>query len=155
MSVVYSIRDGRSKNEISTWPRYDLWKQKTLGYEGTCCWVFVDYPVYHHFSWIISFIHIQYRVKCRYSAVNDNMILHMVRQWLRSICIRGHIHKTPHISPSRASYGVSIEMMWEKIYHVITAPPYCIYKLRPCSQEILIIISKLILRVVYTAHKTR
>ena len=33
--------------------------------------------------------------------------------------------QTPHISPSRASYGVSIVRIWEKIDRVITAP-HCI-----------------------------
>ena len=61
----------------------------------------------------------------RYSLVQYIMILHTVLQWQRqSINETVDSQKTPHISPSRASYGVSIERVWVKIDYIIT-PLHC------------------------------
>ena len=62
----------------------------------------------------------------RYRAVQHNMLLHMVRKWLKhSMLQRIYSQTTPHISPSRASYGVSFMRIRVKIDRVITAP-HCI-----------------------------
>ena len=63
----------------------------------------------------------------RYSAAQHNMSLRMLQKWLRqNTHQRLYSQKTPHISPSRASYGVSFVRIWVKIDRVITAP-YCIF----------------------------
>ena len=41
--------------------------------------------------------------------------------WSRTYTKSHHSQKTPHISPSRVSYGVSIVRIWEKIDHIIMA----------------------------------
>ena len=47
-------------------------------------------------------------VECRYSTVQHNTILHMVWQWLmQNMHLRLYSQKTTHISPLRASYGLS------------------------------------------------
>ena len=69
-------------------------------------------------------------VECHYGTVQYDMILHMVRQWLRqSMNQRLYSWKTPHISPSQASYGVSFVKIWVKINRVITALQ-CISEMR-------------------------
>ena len=61
-------------------------------------------------------------VACRYNVVQHNVILHMVWQWLRkNMNQRLYSQKTPHISPSRASYGVSFVRIWMQNESVITA----------------------------------
>ena len=63
-----------------------------------------------------------YTVEYRYSAVQHNMILHMVQQWLRQNMLqRLYSQKTPHTSPSRASYGVSFVSNGVTIDRIITA----------------------------------
>ena len=53
------------------------------------------------------------------------MILDPAQQWLkRNIYQSYHWQKTPHISPSQVSYGVSIQRIWEKIDLVIMALHY-------------------------------
>ena len=68
-----------------------------------------------------------YTVKCRYNAVQFIMILHTglwkQRQKVNQIL---ESQQTSHISPSRASYGVSLVKIVDKIDHVITAP-HCIW----------------------------
>ena len=68
----------------------------------------------------------QYTVKCRYNAVQFIPILHTVlrkqRQKVNKIL---ESQQTSHISPSRASYGVSFVKIMNKIDCVITAP-HCI-----------------------------
>ena len=67
-----------------------------------------------------------YTVECRYNAIQYNMIFHTPLHWLtQNINQALHSQKTLHISPSWASYGVSIVMIWEKIDRIITAP-HCI-----------------------------
>ena len=57
-----------------------------------------------------------------YNAVQHNMILHMVRQRLRqNMHQRLYSQKTPHISPSWVSYGVSFGRIWVEIDCIILA----------------------------------
>ena len=68
----------------------------------------------------------QHIVECRYNEVQHNMILHMVRQWLRqNMYQRLYSQKTPHILPSQVRYGVSFMRIRVKIDCVITAP-HCV-----------------------------
>ena len=69
-------------------------------------------------------------VRCHYDAVQYNMIiLHTVLHWLgQNINQRLYSQQTPHISPSRMSYGVFIVRIWEKTDGVATAP-HCIWRL--------------------------
>ena len=61
-------------------------------------------------------------MECPYSAFQPNMILHMVWQWQRQNMHQNlYSQNTPHISPSRASCGVSIVRIFEKTDRVITA----------------------------------
>ena len=62
-------------------------------------------------------------VECRYNAVTFVTILHSALR-LRWLNINQTLdsQKTPHISPSRASYGVPFVRIFEKIGRVITAP---------------------------------
>ena len=62
-------------------------------------------------------------VKCRYNAVQFITILHTTLrlQWQKVNQILKS-QQTPHNSPLRASYGVPIVRILEKIYRVITAP---------------------------------
>ena len=62
-------------------------------------------------------------VECSYSAVRYNTIYHTPLHWLtQNINLNLDSQKTLHISPSRASNGVSVARNFEKIDHVITAP---------------------------------
>ena len=64
----------------------------------------------------------QYTVGCHYNAVLYNTTLHITLQWQRQNTNQGlRSQKTPHISPWRTSYGVSIVMILVKIDGVITA----------------------------------
>ena len=66
-----------------------------------------------------------YTVECRYSAIQHNMILHMVRQWLRqNMHQRLYLQKTSHNSPSLASYRLPLVMIGVKIDRVIAATYY-------------------------------
>ena len=65
-------------------------------------WILYTRPLTH--------LLISYTGECHYSAVQFNMILHMVRQWLRkNTNQRLFSQKTHQSSPVRASYGVSFE----------------------------------------------
>ena len=61
-------------------------------------------------------------VKCRYNVVQIIMLLHMAllkqRQKITQIF---ESQQAPYISPSRASYGVSIVKIWGVIDRIITA----------------------------------
>ena len=62
-------------------------------------------------------------MKCCYSVVQHNMILHMVWQWLKqNMHLRIYTQKTAHISPLWASYGLSFVRIGVKIGRLITAP---------------------------------
>ena len=64
----------------------------------------------------------EYTVECRYNAVQHNMLFHTSLHWLaRNANQTSNSQKTLHISPSRASCGVSLVRIWEKIDRVITA----------------------------------
>ena len=62
-------------------------------------------------------------IECRYNVVQYYTILHSAQQWQKK-----NMHQNEqsqnwhHTSPSRASYGVSILLILEKIDRVITAP---------------------------------
>ena len=77
----------------------------------------------------------QCTVKCRYNAVQFIPILHTVlrkqRQKVNQIL---ESQQTSHISPSRASYGVSFVKILKKIDRVITAP-HCIIQTTMTSHE--------------------
>ena len=65
-------------------------------------------------------------LRCHYNVIQYSIILHPSLQWLRQIINQNlNTQKTSHILPSRVSYGVSFEMIFEKTVHVITAL-YCI-----------------------------
>ena len=63
------------------------------------------------------------KVKCQYNAIQFITILHRVLRWqwqkMNQIL---ESQQTPHISPSQASYVVSVVRNLEKIDRVITAP---------------------------------
>ena len=66
-------------------------------------------------------------VKCRYNAVQYNMSWHKSLQELRqNTNQRLNPQKTPHTSPSRASYAVSFVTILDKIDCVMTAL-HCIF----------------------------
>ena len=77
-----------------------------------------------HFAYNFSLVNqIWYTVECRYNAVAYIMILHKTLQWIeQSIHQTLNPQKTPHISPWRASYEMSVMRICEKIGRVITAP---------------------------------
>ena len=63
--------------------------------------------------------------KCRYYMVRYNMILHVVRQWMRqNINQRLHSQKTHHTPLSRACYGVFLVRIQDKFDRVIQASRY-------------------------------
>ena len=57
-------------------------------------------------------------VECRYNAVQHNTILHATLQWLKSNI---NHNSNPQKTPQRASYGVPVVRVLEKIDRVITA----------------------------------
>ena len=62
------------------------------------------------------------RVRCHCNWVQYNMIFYISQEWLRQIVNQNlNTHKTPHISPYRASYGVSFMRILDKIDHVVIA----------------------------------
>ena len=62
-------------------------------------------------------------VECHYNAVQHDMNLLLAQRWLRqNMHQRLYSQQTPHISPSRASYGEPFVRIWVKIDHVLTAP---------------------------------
>ena len=71
----------------------------------------------------VAFVNIAIIVKYRYNTIQFITILHLALrlQWQKINQIL-ESQQTPHISPSRESYGVSIVKIWEKIDRVITAP---------------------------------
>ena len=105
------------ENQISVWQppipkwRYGYHTQSSLVRftEQTLC--LVDWPDLH-------------TLECRYNAMQYNTINVHPRQ---SIDQGLHTLKKPHISPSRASYGVSIVNILEKTDRFITVP-HCIYQ---------------------------
>ena len=48
----------------------------------------------------------------------------MLQSLMQNINQRLYLQKTPHISPYRASYGISIVNILEKIDRVITGPHF-------------------------------
>ena len=61
-----------------------------------------------------------------YNAVQNNVILYTLLQWQRRYINQSlYSQKTPHISPSRVSYGVSIMRILKKIDRIIMAS-HCI-----------------------------
>ena len=83
-----------------------LWRKMTA--------VFWERAVFH---FVLS------TVDCRYNTVYFIMMLHATLQrQQQNINQILNSQKTPHTSPSRASYGVSVVWIWETIDRVITAP---------------------------------
>ena len=65
-------------------------------------------------------------IQCHYNAVQFIMILQTVLQWQQqNVNQTLNSQQTPHTSPSRASYGVSIMRNLKKIGQVLM-PPQCI-----------------------------
>ena len=65
-------------------------------------------------------------VECRYNAIGFIPILHTALLWQQqNINQTSNSQQTPHSSPSRVSYGVSIMRILKKIVRVITAPQCC------------------------------
>ena len=70
----------------------------------------------------------QYKVKCCYNTVQFITILHTALQWQwQKVYQILESQQTPHTSPSRVSYGVSIVRIWEEIDRLITEP-HCTMK---------------------------
>ena len=68
----------------------------------------------------------QRAIECCYNAVQHNMILHMVRLWLRpSMHQQLYWPKTPHFSSPRAGYVGSFVRIWVEIDHA-RAASHCI-----------------------------
>ena len=66
-------------------------------------------------------------VECCYNTVQYNMVLDIALQWLKqNINQNLDSQKTSHSLPSRASYGVSIVRILEKINFLIMTP-HCIW----------------------------
>ena len=64
-------------------------------------------------------------VECRYNAVQFITILQTAVRWQQhNVNQISNSQQTPHTSPSRASYGVSIMRILKKINRAITAPHY-------------------------------
>ena len=107
---------------LNTWLQW-IGQRKTESYriivwEWHLCYL-------HEFFIVEYFPQFLNTVECHYNAVQHNMILHMARQWLRqNVHLRIYSQKAPHISPFRASYGLSFVRIWVKIDHVLTAS-YC------------------------------
>ena len=69
----------------------------------------------------------EYTVECRYNAVQFITTSSSESQWQhQNENQTSESQQTPHTSPSRASYGVPIVMICDKIDRVITAP-HCIW----------------------------
>ena len=75
----------------------------------------------NHKEWFCKII-TPVTVECRYNSVEYIMILHSALQWQRNINQTLNSQKTPHATPSRASYGVSVVKIWVEIVRVITTP---------------------------------
>ena len=76
-------------------------------------------PLYIH---ICIYIYI---VECRYNVVHFITILHTKLWWQhQNINQTSNSQQTPHISPTRASYGVYFMRISKKTHRVITAPHY-------------------------------
>ena len=68
-------------------------------------------------------------VECRYNAVQYIMILHTtIQRQEQNINKISKSQKTPHITPLRASYRVSVVRILQNIDRVIKAP-YCIARI--------------------------
>ena len=98
-----------------------------LVFHGFHCFTFcrVAGDLRGHKSHVMSLyhriLHARGTVEYRYNAVQYDMILCTVLQWLRqNMNQRFYPQKTPHISPSRASYVVSVVRIREKTGRVIT-----------------------------------
>ena len=76
-------------------------------------------------------------VECRYNAVQFIMILSSALQrQQQNINQTSNSRQTPHIPPSRVSYGVSIVRIWEKIDRVIMTPHFiCEIVLKFCTEH--------------------
>ena len=74
-------------------------------------------------KWGCVFMATPNTVMCRYNAVQYNVKFHTPLHWItQNINQSLDSQKTLHVSPSCASYGVSIVKIWEKIDRVTTAP---------------------------------
>ena len=64
----------------------------------------------------------------------SNITSYFTHHWLmRNVNQSLDAQKTLHTSPSRASYGVSIVKIWEKIDRVITAPHFISFFTHVCN----------------------
>ena len=91
----------------------------------TCCRVAGDLRGHksHMMSLYRRILHARGTVEYRYNAVQYDMILCTVLQWLKqNMNKRFYPQNSSHISPSRASYGVSVVRIREKTGRVITLP---------------------------------
>ena len=62
-------------------------------------------------------------VDCRDNTIQFFMVLHTALRWQwQNVDETSNSQQTPHTSPSRASYGVSVVRILEKIERIITAP---------------------------------
>ena len=75
-------------------------------------------------DWHLTKISLRYNtaVKCRCNAIKFTGILHRALRWRQNpnqILYSQYSQKTPHTSPSRTNYEVSIMRIWEEIDSVI------------------------------------
>ena len=78
-------------------------------------------------------------VECYYNSVQYIMLLHTAMRWQQqNIQQISNSQKTHHISPSRASYGVSVMSISHKIDRV-TAAPHCTYNLLKIYSNVTVI----------------
>ena len=97
---------------VSTYSNSNWFPFKCPNNHETIC-----YPVRHQYTMV------QNTVKCHYNAIQFIMISFMAPWWEeQNLNQISNSQQTPHTSPSRASYGVSIVRILEKTDHVIMVP---------------------------------
>ena len=100
-------------------------------------WHLDELPVRKQHTHVAYLFWVRLIVKCHYNTVRYNMILLSLLHWLKqNINQTLNWQKTPHTSPSRASYRVSIVRIWEKIDCVITAP-HCKHRIADLTRGII------------------
>ena len=100
---------------------------------SVCCHVFGQFAVID-FSCLCRFVS---TVECCYNMVRYDMLLHTVLQLLKhNTNPRLNSLKTPHISPSRASYGRLLWGCWRK--STVVMAPHCIVYSLESEHKVLI-----------------
>ena len=104
---LYSVVNSGGAFDIFTVGVVQIWNPGSC--KGVVCCV-----VHFSFEWSVHYVVRNCNkkastVRCRYNVVQHHMVLKTAQQWLKqNIYYCEHLQKSPHISPSRATYGMLI-----------------------------------------------